>query len=170
MTAMHNKIGKFVGNAIALICSLGCFFVVEQPSSSLLFEFAPVAAALSATSAQRYAVCLGSFGGETWKPLALVGTVPWLPLLVAHQQFLRARNIFPAPRESLAHHENGRVTGRGRELQLSQVYPPEFCRACAYLLAQQWNQYHLDAFHCYVLAVSKLKACLSLQRHLQQFL
>ena len=52
-------------------------FIIEQPSSSVMFEHPLLKAALEGTTA--VTLQLGSFGLESPKPLCLVGTAPYLP-------------------------------------------------------------------------------------------
>ncbi len=64
---------------LEVLHSRGCFYIVEQPASSVLWDYAPMAAALRRHGAARCALDVGSFaGGASVKPTVLWGTAPYL--------------------------------------------------------------------------------------------
>ena len=74
----HNRIAQFVSDAIRLCTSRGAYFVLEQPSGSLLFDFQPIHETLIACRARQLSVQLYNFGHDSEKPLTLWGNAPWL--------------------------------------------------------------------------------------------
>ena len=78
---LHNRIAKISSYLMKLATLLGHTVSLEQPVSSLLFSYAPMVAALKdAISAPFH---MGAFGGESPKPLKLVGTAAWLSVFRA---------------------------------------------------------------------------------------
>ena len=103
----------------------GILFVIEQPSSSLLFAFAPIKRALALTGAFTKSVRLGSFGALTKKPLKLWGTSPILHRLRFWSNFLWDPDAVISG--GLADvDEQGRVTGNQEALTESSSYPEPF--------------------------------------------
>ena len=77
------------GNELAvrttLLCLIGWLvkvqYVVEQPISSLLASFPCMAKMLDLTKPSIVSTYMGSFGGDSPKPLRLWGTSPWVKAL-----------------------------------------------------------------------------------------
>jgi hypothetical protein len=139
-TRMHNRIANFVAFAIRAGARLGIYYVLEQPLSSIMFKYLPVATALADTGAARVHLNLGDFGAETAKPLCLMGAAPWLPDLRAEGR-RRSATVLPMLQGTLAvrSHE-GQVTGRTAALTESAAYPEPFCEEVARLHRQLVNQ------------------------------
>ena len=74
----HNALGILTGLLMKLAHSLGIQYVVEQPMSSLLFQFEPVLNALATTQAMGIAFQMSTFQGTSPKPLRLKGTASFL--------------------------------------------------------------------------------------------
>jgi len=126
---------------------LGLHVVIEQPLSSILFQYEPMKALLSKTQMQRTVVQLGNFGAASMKTLQLFGTVPWLAEL--RQENMRRQHAHrhcdnPTGARKRASQESHleqkltyettdrlgrvRVTGKKLALKESSAYPPEFGR------------------------------------------
>ena len=126
-TLMHNKIATFVAYAIVAATQRGIFVVVEQPASSILWEFRPVKQAISTCGGQFGSACLGDYGAASKKPLKLWGTAPWLwrlQLKIHHvpkmtRQFVRLVHRWPTGVRGLP------------ALQQSAEYPMPFCMVVA---------------------------------------
>ena len=105
------------------------YWVIEQPISSKLWIFPPIAQCLSSTL--RATTYMGSFGHDMVKPTILAGTLSTLAKLK------RRKPQWFAPlqwgdREYYIRNANG-VRG-GRHLHCSAEYPEAFCSA----LLQAW--------------------------------
>jgi len=129
-TRAHNNLADISIDLAWLAFCLGLHVVIEQPLSSILFDYAPMQALIAKTRMQRATVQLGGFGAASMKPLQLWGTVPWLPQLA---QASKQRQKSAKPGEKLTHTRTdnlGRanVTGKKAALKESSAYPPEFGR------------------------------------------
>ena len=121
--AEANKLAHVVADVIRTCHALGVYFVVEQPNTSLLFDYEPMALALSETRARRAFVELGRAGARTAKPLCLVGTAPYLARLAA----IAKRRPMVTPGRALTTRKGGWVNGEREALQQSSSYPRTFC-------------------------------------------
>lgn len=126
------------GNALARrLCYLlelasrkKCFWVVEQPTSSLLFRYRPMRALLRRHKAIQVRTSLGAFGASTVKPVVLVGTAPWLSKLerkttpVRRRQLKRIKEFLKIEtvRVYIDHKGKKRCAG-GKDLRSTQSYP-----------------------------------------------
>ena len=126
-----NKIAHIVADVIRTCHALGVHFVIEQPSTTLLFEYEPIALALSEVRARSVFVELGRAGSMTVKPSRLMGTAPFLPRLAG----IVRRRAMVTPARALTRREGGWVNGEHRALQLSSSYPRTFCCIVARLHA-----------------------------------
>lgn len=121
----HNCIAEFVAKVIVTCHQRGIYWVIEQPLSSVLFRFGPIAEAIASTGGRSVSVRLGDFGAETTKPLRLVGTAPWLDGLPAVGEKLRSTRG-GLPMQTLAVRQNHAVTGKRGILTESSAYPTCF--------------------------------------------
>ena len=74
----HNEIATLTAHLLVTAWCMGCYYVLEQPLSFLLFKFPPIAKALAQTGAQGLPMSMAAFGGESPKPLVLKGIGPFL--------------------------------------------------------------------------------------------
>jgi hypothetical protein len=129
-TRAHNNLANISIDLAWLAFCLGLHVVIEQPLSSILFDYAPMRALIHKTGMQRATVQLGGFGAASRKPLQLWGTVPWLSQL-AQASTQRQKSAKPGEKLSVTTTDNlGRqnVTGKKAALKESSAYPPEFGR------------------------------------------
>ena len=134
-TRAHNNLADISIDLAWLAFCLGLHVVIEQPLSSILFNYAPMQALIGNTNLQRATVQLGGFGAASRKPLQLWGTVPWLSQL-AHASTQRQKSAKPGEKLSVTRTDNlGRqvVTGKKAALKESSAYPPEFGRVVGQL-------------------------------------
>ena len=119
---------------VAALISLATFrqvsLILEQPSSSTLFQYGPVRQALRAARAGSLVTYLRSFCKyfPLVKPLKLAFTCPWATHLSRNMPFNRT------PAEEAYSHDalNDSVTG-GPMLASTSAYPPEFAAAVSSL-------------------------------------
>ena len=123
----HNRLGELSAYLIKTARALGHSFTLEQPNSSLLFDFTPMSLALD--SAPIIAFSMGEFGGSSPKPLRLCGTVPWLRQLRA--LYLARKAKVAAPAHRLAKHSATGFTGNTQDLEESSGYTEAFGIAVA---------------------------------------
>ena len=102
----HNRIAATVAAFARAAHRLGIYFVIEQTRGSLLFEFPTLKEIISSTGAVSITLNLADFGGDSLKPLCLVGTAPWLHDL-ASTRFPRGLRL----RKLSTRDDHGRVTG-----------------------------------------------------------
>ena len=124
------------GNVMVARCCLlkligwakGCYFMLEQPSSTLMKCHPRIEQVIAITGAQIVNTCMGGFGGPTKKRTLLLTDVPWGSKLARSGKGHRGSG------EKLAHvDELGRVTGKRSALKNSQAYPAGFGREVASL-------------------------------------
>ena len=137
-TRAHNNLADISIDLAWLAFCLGLHVVIEQPLSSILFDYAPMQAFISKTSMQRVTVQLGGFGAASMKPLQLWGTVPWLPQLAqaSKQRQKSAKRGDAKLRQGCEKLTYVKTDGLGRAnvhgnktaLKESSAYPPEFGR------------------------------------------
>lgn len=136
---MHNKIADFVAQTIKTCHERGVFYVIEQPQSSLLFDYRPVAEALAATGGRSVSVRLGDFGSASAKPLRLMGTAPWMDGLADVGKVLRGK-MGMQPKTTLATRHEHSVTGRRGIMEESSAYPDAFAHHVARLHTEYLQQ------------------------------
>ncbi|MCP4241933.1 MAG: hypothetical protein GY772_15365 [bacterium] len=100
-----NPNSAYVVSQNALVCRLLCilgiciqrevWFILEQPASSVMFEFAPVKRFAELHRVTRVKLQLGAYCGDSRKDIVLWGTAPYLPQVVRH--------LSPHDRERLQH-------------------------------------------------------------------
>ena len=137
-TRAHNNLADISIDLAWLAFCLGLHVVIEQPLSSILFDYAPMQALIGNTNLQRASVRLGGFGAASQKPLQLWGTVPWL-LQLAQDSKQRQKSTKAggtpmcqrgAKLGTVKINSFGRkiVHGNKSALKESSAYPPEFGR------------------------------------------
>ena len=129
-TRAHNKLADITVDLAWLAFCLGLHVVIEQPMSSCLFGYLPMAKLVAKMGLERTSVHLDGFGSTSMKPLQLYGTVPWLSKL---QHFSKWRHQFARPTQTLATQKKDAlggtsVTGKSKALKESSAYPEPFGR------------------------------------------
>ncbi len=127
-TARHNALAEIAINLALLAFSLGVYYVIEQPSSSVLWRWDPVVEMLRHTRPLKAFLELGNFGASSKKALILRGTAPWLAQLEAAGKRRQHRIEQPESLVVTTHSKHGirRVTGKRKRVKASQAYPPDF--------------------------------------------
>ena len=136
----------------ALVCRLlvalrfclarGVYFIVEQPHSTVMFEYPPfkrwLASAAAAGRVQRCHTQMGAFGLRAVKDTILLGTAPYLGGL-ARRMGARERQALREDRMTTAvvyrDSEGRRRCKGGKDLKATQAYPFRF--GLAHALAYQ---------------------------------
>ena len=130
--AEHNSIAERSSHLVALGASVGCLVSVEQPMTSLLFEFGPVKAAMAYSGARMVAVQMSNFCGDTTKPLKLMGNGPHLTKL---RQVNTSRSKFVNKCEKkLVTRDGDKFSGKRCDLSASSSYTRTFGIAFALCL------------------------------------
>ena len=114
---MHNEIATRSVLLIKTARALGIWFTLEQPVSSLLFGFCPEIL----VGCKSAAFGMGQFGGDSPKPLKLVGTAPWLHTF-RQVYLLRTSRMKSIPLKRLTHKEGKSFTGKQSQLVDSAGY------------------------------------------------
>ena len=104
----------------------GVGWTVEQPTSSLLPWFPPVARLFALAQPTCTSTYLGAFGSATVKPVRLWSTRAWVSCL----KRVRPKGVVD-PAAQLVKRSGRRVTGIRSALKASQAYPQEFAIAGA---------------------------------------
>ena len=140
---LHNKIAENSARLAAVAAALGLYFVVEQPSSSLLWLYWPMVKVLYLNEAYRASITLGRFGASTLKPIRLYGTAPWLHALseknVALAKASKTREGSNKPRKgtlvkvTVSQFGRKNVSGNVKALKASGAYPEALCSEIAKL-------------------------------------
>ena len=125
--ATHNRLADLTSFLIRMAIALGHRYTVEQPVSSLLFSYSPIACV--AHNADSVSFCMGYFAGNTLKPLRIVGTASWLH--VFRDVYLRRKKTCAKPTEKLARTDKSGFTGIKRKLDESSAYTAVFGRCVA---------------------------------------
>lgn len=126
-TLKHNAIAHITAYLYKTAIQLGCRAVIENPLTSIVWRFRPIAEALNRTVHYRCQLCMSSFLNQSSsKPVVFIGTPPWLPRL---EQISKARRKFAKPK--MPQHgkcqikysgDRKHVKGRARDLEASEVY------------------------------------------------
>ena len=98
-TQLHNHIAQAGVHLASLAYHLGLIYVVENPITSVLFDWDPMRLMLRKTGAVRVVVNLNGFQAPTLKTLCLWGTAPWLESLQERAHFLAP--FAPPPTQEL---------------------------------------------------------------------
>lgn len=123
MAREGNAIADVLSKIIMLCAALMIDFVIEQPSSSFLFQYEPMVQALKLVCGKTVTFNMAAFKHPSLKPTRLWGTAPWL------EAFGRCARMLPVgDTKPLADRDvNGGVTGRNLDLTASAAYTDEFC-------------------------------------------
>ena len=129
-----NRTAELVGSLLLLCQKHNVHFLIEQPSSSLLFVHPHMRGALDAIpGVQQVSFQMNKFGAPSAKPTTLVGNCPWIHKI----KEAATQTVFQTPVQKLARvDEAGRVTGKRDALQASAAYPQGFCNLIAACLLQ----------------------------------
>ena len=114
-----NKLATFVANGLRLISWRRCFYLMEQPMSSVLEYHPDVKKALLETGGKRIYCKIGNDGGFYPKPTFLYSNAPWV-----HQvdgQFNFTSNVMGRLARRVGRFVNGTTS-----LTSSAAYPIEF--------------------------------------------
>ena len=125
----HNAIGHITAYIVRTAHALDLSYTIEQPVSSLLFSFDPVLKALAATGFVTAAFTMGSFGGESPKPLLLKGSAPWLRTF--REVALKRKAESTPPTKRLTTTTSSGFTGQKGDLDASSGYTCAFGVAVA---------------------------------------
>ena len=145
-TALHNNIAEVSAHIESWATTLGLQFVIEQPLTSVLFDYWPVRRVFARHHEKRISLSLQSFGAQSQKMLELWGTTLWLHDLQQYAQWLR--NYIPPAAETLCLKSvstvNGRpcITGKKQKLKDSSAYPHAFGVAVAHRHKKHMQQIH----------------------------
>lgn len=133
-TQQHNHIAFVAANLALLAFHLGLLYVIEQPGTSVLFDWLPLLRILARTKARRGVGHMIGFGGTSMKTLRFRGTVPWLESLECLSKSMR-RHAAPASTALVEVRtlQSGRasITGKRKELKDSGAYTRAFAEAVA---------------------------------------
>ena len=126
----HNELAHRSALFIITANLLKIFIAIEQPTSSLLFEYAPMKNALRCAMAQPIAMMMQWFDGATPKPLRIFSNAPCIDGL---KKKIAARRMKASKCTSrLANTDcKGGFTGKARELKESSGYTRSFGEAWA---------------------------------------
>ena len=121
-----NSMAVLVAALISLATWRQVSLIMEQPSSSTLFQYGPVRQALRAVQAGSLVTYLRSFCKDfpIVKPLKLAFTCPWAVHLARNMPLNRS----PVEEAYCRDASNDTVTG-GPLLASTSAYPPEFAKA-----------------------------------------
>ena len=140
----------YVASQNALVCRLlllarlciarGVYYIIEQPRSSCMFEYAPFAAFLQKHPATSVSTEMGAFGMKAEKDTILMGTAPYLPMLVRRltpeqRKEIRSDNSKKQTAVVSYRADGSRNVHGGRDLKSTQAYPIGF--GCAHALSFQ---------------------------------
>lgn len=140
----HNSIAEWVAMAIVTLTWCGIYFVIENPSGSLIFDHPAIAQALVATKARKVGVSLFGWGHPSSKPLVLAGTAPWLEKLEEASRDLALANRDRHKTTLATTNETGAVTGNSDDLKESAIYPDEFCELVAKYHTEFMSRQHRE--------------------------
>lgn len=106
-------------------------WVLENPSTSLLFRYKPLRKLLRKFKCINVNVCLGCFGADTQKLVTLVGNAPWLRRLsrqltsARRKQLKRVRTFLKlqTTRNYTCNRTGRAKCAGGKDLKATQVYP-----------------------------------------------
>ena len=124
----HNRLAELTALLIRTGKAIGASFTLEQPVSSLIFAFDPMVRAL--VGSEHISFEMGSFQGESPKPLRLQGNVEWLQTFRAVSKARKKTSAKPTSRLASSDARGG-FTGRKKELESSSAYTQAFGRAFA---------------------------------------
>lgn len=133
MVSLANKLLPTICIASYMAWFSDCVFVIEQPMSSVMNFHADFKSMMDYTGGDKHTVWHGAYGGNTMKPLKLMGTAPWLDRL------RRPRPVMPQV-VALAVTVGGKTTiskAKRSETSRSEHYCREFGESVA-LYQREW--------------------------------
>lgn len=138
----QNALVERLALLIALLSSRGVYWIVEQPASTVLFDYPAMRDRLQHSRAMVCRLDMGAFGAESVKPTVLVGTAPQLQHLARtcsglERQHLHAEGVQTTVRSTDASGRQ-RCTGT-KALKATQAYPWGFARVHAFHFAQAYG-------------------------------
>jgi hypothetical protein len=156
------RLANIAAKRVSVLCIIAgwlkVWVVVEQPTSSLMFNAPIMASMMNCASMQGYHVWAGAYGAASAKGLRLVSNAPWLaelsnrkcigkPIgentkLVKKYQSLTSERVF--------------YSGK-KQLKESEVYPWGLCEAVADL----WKKHSTEAVPAFTVLASEL--CLNME-------
>ena len=127
----HNTIALITSYLMISAAAMGIFPILEQPQSSLLFRYPPIAKALLQCKCHHVAVRIAAFGGSSPKPLILKGSGVFMKTF---EEVYHLRKGRPSASASgrLAVHTKGGFTGKKDMLTESSSYTRAFGLAMAW--------------------------------------
>ena len=142
--ATHNRLADLTSFLIRMAIALGHRYTVEQPVSSLLFSYSPIACV--AHNADSVSFCMGYFAGNTLKPLRIVGTASWLHVfatcICAGRRLVRSRRrSWRAPTSLASRASSASWTRAPPTLQCSGDVLP--CATRALRLQRSWQRWSI---------------------------
>ncbi len=131
----NNNLASVVSYIILTAVAFGIHIMVENPKTSVIWRFFPIAGALGRVRARRVCISMGSFNGASEKHLIINGTPDWL---------LNLAWVSKSPKPSLKNKaylcdittQGGRtkVKGKPKCLMQSAMYTYEYGVVCGMLL------------------------------------
>ncbi|CAL1165178.1 unnamed protein product [Cladocopium goreaui] len=129
-TALGNRLARRLCYLLELCHKLGIFWVIEQPTTSLLFFYRPLRRLMKRHGAKRVGCSLGALNANTTKPVFLWGTVPFLgafnirPTALRRHQLQKIRNFLKLNTTHIYQDKRGRTRcAGGTDLKATQSYP-----------------------------------------------
>ncbi len=136
LVATQNALAARVASLCSLASARGVWWIVEQPSSSLMFEYCPWVVLAEGLRPRFVRSYMGAFGADTPKLTLLVGTAPFLGELkrgLRPSDGQRIRNLDVSLTKRSA---DGRISG-SKALKGTQSYPLGFGNAVAAAFVRQ---------------------------------
>ena len=128
----HNLLADRSALLAKLAYVLNIYYVIEQPQSSILFRYPPLAKVLDETSATAIAFRMGDFGGDSPKPLRLLGTAGvWIQTFSKVSKYRQSLHL-KSPSKRLTVCKDGQFTGISSEMRASSGYTPSMGTALAF--------------------------------------
>ena len=118
-----NKLATFVANGLRLISWRRCFYLLEQPMSSVLEYHPDMKQALLETGGKRIFCKIGNAGGFYPKPTFLYSNAPWIHEV---EDQIRLKPFPGNESEKRLAEKVGRWVNGGQSLAASAAYPIEF--------------------------------------------
>ena len=128
----HNTLVDRTALLADLAHCLGIFFVVEQPLSSILFHYRPLAQVLAKAEALTIPFRMQNFRGDSVKPLRLKGTGMWLKTFLEVNACRQKSAQVKSLKSLVVKDAAGNFTGIAKELTLSSGYTQSMGTALAF--------------------------------------
>ena len=128
----HNTLADRTALLAQLAYALHIYYVVEQPQSSILFRYQPIAKVLKETSASTVAFRMANFQGDSPKPLRLQGTGAWMQTFAEVNKYRQSLMLAIPSKRLVVSSSSGQFTGISKELQASSGYTRSMGTAIAF--------------------------------------